>query len=126
MPELKDFTTFTLLNKIIYILILVIGINFTAFAQNRPNSADAAFAAKQTKFYPNPASSVITFEFGKAIDNSHSLQVYNFMGKKVYDIKKVPGRITINLEDFYRGIYIFQVRDQSGIIIQSGKFQVVK
>ncbi len=49
------------------------------------------------------------------------------MGKKVYDIKKAPSRITINLEDFYRGIYIFQVRDKNGTIIQSGKFnQVMK
>ena len=48
------------------------------------------------------------------------------MGKKMYDVKKTPNRITINLEDFFRGIYIFQVRNNNGTIIQSGKFQVVK
>jgi hypothetical protein len=48
------------------------------------------------------------------------------MGKKVYEIKKTPVRITINLEDFYRGVYIFQLRDSNGNIVQSGKFQVVK
>ncbi len=48
------------------------------------------------------------------------------MGKKVYDIKKMPSRITINLDDFYRGIYVFQVRDKNGTITQSEKFQVVK
>lgn len=84
-------------------------------------------SAKLIKFYPNPASSVITFEFNKAgNDQAYSLQVYNFMGKKVYDIKNPPARINVNLEDFYRGIYIFQVRDKNGTISQTGKFQVVK
>ncbi|MFZ4768886.1 MAG: T9SS type A sorting domain-containing protein [Ferruginibacter sp.] len=110
----------------IYILFLFIGINFTSFAQNKPVLSDGPVTAKLINFYPNPASSVITFDFSRAVDNSYSLQVYNFMGKKVYDIKKAPSRITINLEDFYRGIYIFQVRDKNGTIIQSGKFQVVK
>lgn len=112
--------------KIVYILILIVGINFTSFAQNKSALADVSASAKQMKFYPNPASSMITFEFGKVTDNSYSLQLYNFMGKKVYDVKKLPGRISINLEDFFRGIYIFQVRDQTGTIVQSGKFQVVK
>lgn len=84
-------------------------------------------SAKLIKFYPNPASAVITFEFNKSAGNvSNSLQVYNFMGKKVYDIKNAPSRVSINLEDFYRGIYIFQVRDKNGTISQTGKFQVVK
>ena len=48
------------------------------------------------------------------------------MGKKVYDLKNSPARFTINLNDFFRGIYIFQLRDKSGSIIESGKFQVNK
>lgn len=112
--------------KIVYILILIIGINFTSFAQNKTATAEIVPSAKQIKFYPNPATSVINFEFSRAVDNTHTLQLFNFMGKKVYDIKKVSGRISINLDDFFRGIYIFQLRDQTGTIVQSGKFQVVK
>jgi hypothetical protein len=114
------------LTKIVYILFILIGINFTSFAQNKIAPGDPAATAKMIRFYPNPASSVITFEFLRAYDNSYSLQVYNFMGKKVHDIKKTPSRITLNLDDYYRGIYIFQLRDKNGSIIQSGKFQVVK
>ena len=114
------------MNKIVYILFLLIGINFTSFAQNKIATGDPAAIAKMIRFYPNPASAVITFEFLRANDNSYTLQVFNFMGKKVYDIKKTPSRITLNLDDFFRGIYIFQLRDKSGSIIQSGKFQVVK
>ena len=114
------------MKKYFYILIFLIGINFTSTAQNKIATPDVT-SAKQIKFYPNPASSVITFEFNKTgNDASQSLQVYNFMGKKVYDIKNAPSRVSINLEEFYRGIYIFQVRDKNGTISQTGKFQVVK
>lgn len=48
------------------------------------------------------------------------------MGKKIYELKNTPSRININLEDFYRGIYIYQLRNQNGEVLESGKFQVVK
>jgi len=32
----------------------------------------------------------------------------------------------VNLTDFTRGIYIFQLKDQNGKVIESGKFQVNK
>jgi hypothetical protein len=114
------------LKKIVYILFIFIGITFTSFAQNKTAYGDVTGSAKLIKFYPNPATSVITFEFNRTNDNSYSLQVYNFMGKKVYDIKKAPSRISINLDEFFRGVYIFQLRDKNGTIIESGKFQVVK
>jgi hypothetical protein len=48
------------------------------------------------------------------------------MGKKVYEIKNTPSRFTLNLEDFYRGIYVYQLRDKNGVTLESGKFQVSK
>ena len=78
------------------------------------------------KFYPNPASSFINFEYQKPFDRNYSLQIFNFMGKKVVDIRHTPSKMNLALEQFYRGIYIFQLRDASGKILQSGKFQVVK
>ncbi len=122
----KIFTTFTTLKKIVYILILFIGISTTSFSQARPLVSDANTAAKLVNFYPNPATSNITFEFVKGYENQYSLDVFNFMGKKVYSVKKIPQRISIILDEFYRGIYIFQLRNKNGVIVQSGKFQVVK
>ena len=114
------------MNRIFYILIVLIGINFTSFAQNKPSATADIVTAKQINFYPNPASSAITFEFTKGYDKSYSLEVFNFMGKRVYQVKNTPSRIAINLDDFFRGVYIFQLRDKNGVIVQSGKFQVVK
>jgi Secretion system C-terminal sorting domain len=113
------------LNKYLYILILFIGISFTGFAQNKaPGFAEPI--AKLLRPYPIPATTSINFDFLYGYDKSFSLQIYNFMGKKVSEISKVSQRINVPLDDFYRGIYVYQLRDRDGKIIDSGKFQVVK
>ena len=113
------------MKKYIYILTLLIGINFTSFAQAKPD-AEASSQAKMIKFYPNPATSVINFDFQKGFDKTYSLQIFNFMGKKVFELKTIASRMNISLDEFYRGIYIFQLRDKNGSIVESGKFQVNK
>jgi hypothetical protein len=81
---------------------------------------------KTVKFYPNPASSFINFEFSENYNDSYTLVIFNFIGKKVEDFKVTDQKITVSLTDFYRGLYIFQLRDKQGNIVESGKFQVVK
>jgi len=81
---------------------------------------------KTIKFYPNPAVGFINFEFQKSYDKSYNLLIFNFIGKKVIDLKPAEEKITVPLTDFYRGVYIFQLRDAKGNIVESGKFQVVK
>lgn len=119
------FHIFTMLKKIIYILILLIGLTSTSFAQNKTQSPGEP-VAKLLRPYPIPATNVINFGFLYGYDKSFSFQVYNFMGKKVTELNKVPQTITLPLDDYYRGIYIYQLRDRDGKIIDSGKFQVVK
>jgi hypothetical protein len=112
------------LKKLLVILTLIIGINFTSFAQNRIG-ADGAPQAKPIKFYPNPASATINFDFQRGYDQSYALQIFNFLGKKVYETKNLSARNNINLSDYFRGIYFFQLRDRNGMLVESGKFQVV-
>lgn len=113
------------MKKIVYILILIIGINFTSFAQTK-SSTQGEPIAKLIRPYPIPATTAINFEFLYGYDKTFSLQIYNFMGKKVNEFSKIPPRMTMPLDDFYRGIYVYQLRDKDGKIIDSGKFQVVK
>jgi hypothetical protein len=78
-------------------------------------------------FYPNPASSFITFEdFSRKYDKNYSIQLFNFLGKKVFEFSLGDQKNIVNLSDFFRGIYIFQLRDPTGKIVESGKFQVNK
>lgn len=48
------------------------------------------------------------------------------MGKKVSELTASSQRINLSLSGFYRGVYIFQLRDRFGKIVDSGRFQVIK
>jgi hypothetical protein len=113
------------LKRILLIAIVSCFSFFSATAQNRAGIV-ATGNVVTVKFYPNPATTFINFEFGKQPDRSLSLQVYNFMGRKLFEQGNLPERMTINLTDYPRGVYIYQLRDKTGRIIESGKFQVSK
>ena len=78
------------------------------------------------RFYPNPATSNITFDFQKNLEKGHTIQLYNFLGKKVFEATNLNQRTSINLSDYTRGVYIYQLFDKTGKLIESGKFQVSK
>lgn len=77
------------------------------------------------RFFPNPATTQITFDFQKSYNKSYTIQVFSFIGKKMID-QPVTEKVVIALNDFYRGIYIYQIRDKMGKVIDAGKFQVAK
>ena len=113
------------MKKYLYIILFIVGFKLSSFAQTRVSLPGDA-STKLIKFYPNPAVTDINFEFQKGYDKFFSFQVYNFIGKKVFDIRTVTPKINIPLADFYRGVYIYQLKDRTGKIIESGKFQVIK
>ena len=78
------------------------------------------------RFFPNPATSYVTFEFQKGFEKGYSIQVFNFLGKKMYEGALSTENITLNLSDYNRGVYIYQLKDKTGKITKSGKFQVSK
>ncbi len=113
------------MNKFLLILSFIVFTTAHSQAQNRetPGSVTASIV----RFYPNPATTVINFDFQKAYDKGYSIQVYSFMGgKKMYELTNISDRTTINISDFNRGVYIYQLRDKTGRLVESGKFQVSK
>ena len=112
------------MKKFLSILILLFGFTVAGAAQDRnPLQAEQA---KIIKFYPNPANSAINFDFQKGYKQDYSIQIYNLLGKKVLDIKKLTPRTVVNLESLYKGLYIFKLTNGNGAIVESGKFQIVK
>lgn len=82
---------------------------------------------KVQRFYPNPATQYIQFEFDKTVDRSYTLEIYSFIGKRMTASIINDSRMTIYFDDsYYRGLYIFQLRDRTGRIIESGKFQIIR
>ncbi|TCJ14470.1 T9SS type A sorting domain-containing protein [Flaviaesturariibacter flavus] len=78
------------------------------------------------RFFPNPAVSNITFDFTRNYDKGYTIQVYNFLGRKLYESVNVAPRTSVNLADYNRGVYIYQLYDRNGKMVESGKFQVSK
>ena len=78
------------------------------------------------KFYPNPAVSYIIFDLEKEPNTTYRLEIFSFLGKMVKDIPDMVDHYTLNLSDLTRGLYTFQLRDQSGRITDSGIFQLNK
>jgi hypothetical protein len=114
---------------IFYILITFILVTTTqAKSQARMSIPEAG--QKIVKFYPNPAISYITFELDRDLNTNtnknYSLQIYNFLGKKVYEVAMANPQTKIDLTNFVRGLYIFQLKDQNGRVTESDKFQVNK
>ena len=111
--------------KIFYVLFILLTVSGLAMSQSAPAPGSASSASERIiKFYPNPATTIINFDFQKDYDKSYSFQIYSFVGKKVLELNNLSPKTVVNLNDFYRGIYIYQFRDRNGKVIDSGKFQV--
>ena len=119
-------------NKVKFVLVIrILLISFILLTavnskgqSNREPSPDAL--QRILKVYPNPATTFTKFEFQKSFDKGYTLQVINFIGKQVYEAKNISSTTTLDLSSYNRGVYIYQLKDQSGKVIESGKFQVSK
>ena len=129
MNKASTLTFFTYLQKFLLVSVIIL-----ASAVAQPNIAGVekpvfkSITAKSIKCYPNPAISFVNFEFpSDYIGKDYSLQVFSFTGKKMYEAGVSNAKITLTFNnEFYRGIYVFQLHDKAGKIIEAGKFQVTK
>jgi hypothetical protein len=112
--------------KIFYILAFLISSSLTVLSQSGSTLVNGQDNSRIIKFYPNPATSIINFDFVNGYDKNYNFQIYSFVGKKVFELNNITPKTKVNLNDFYRGIYIFQLRDRNGKVIDSGKFQVAR
>ncbi|HEX6333888.1 MAG TPA: T9SS type A sorting domain-containing protein [Flavisolibacter sp.] len=109
-----------------FLLIVSIILLTTVHSEAQTNTERGAQAGTILRSYPNPATTSITFDFQRSFEKGYSIQVYNLLGKKMVENANVNDRTTIDLSAFTRGVYIYQLRDKTGRIIESGKFQVSK
>jgi ABC-type metal ion transport system substrate-binding protein len=113
--------------KKLYTIILL---SFFAFATsfivaNKNDINDVQIRTVQC--YPNPATSFVNFEFAANTEKqNYTLAIYSFIGNKISESAITTSKITVTLENYQRGLYVFQLKNKVGQIIESGKFQVVK
>jgi hypothetical protein len=78
----------------------------------------------QVKFFPNPAANFITFEIKEPVERGTVIQVFSFLGRQIASVPVNAQRITVNVSEYFRGIYVFQLRAPNGKILETNKFQV--
>lgn len=99
---------------------------FSLMGYSQPKPSPVKDVIRVVKLYPNPATNYINFEFDKKANQLYNLEIFSFIGKKVDEIKVTDQKVMISLAEYYRGIYIYQLRDLQGGIVGTGKFQVTK
>ncbi|MGH2552310.1 MAG: T9SS type A sorting domain-containing protein [Chitinophagaceae bacterium] len=114
------------MRRILPILSFILLIATQSQSQSLRSTPQAIGADRIVKLYPNPATTYITFDLQKGYEKGFSIQVYSFLGKKMYEGQNVPAKVTLDLAEFNRGLYMYHLIDLSGKVIESGKFQVTK
>ena len=111
-------------------LLIVSIISLTIAAHSQATGASFGNATTQAgilRFYPNPATTVITFDFQRSYDKGYSIQIYNaVLGRKTFEQTNIPDKLTVDLSNFTRGVYVYQLIDKAGKLVETGKFQVSK
>ena len=120
---MENKSKFDSLRKILPILLFILLAAFSANSQET-RTPDKEAMGKVVKLYPNPATSYIIFDLQKNNPKGLTIVVYNFLGKKMYESQNVSEKTTLTLTDFSRGVYIYHLTDQSGKVLDTGKFQV--
>lgn len=110
--------------RVFGLLLFIVCISINVMAQQRTEKSPDQ--PRIIRFYPNPATTFIQFEAPSQLAKETQLQIFNFLGKKVADLPTSQAKARVDLTPLTRGIYIFQLKDKSGKIIGSGKFQIEK
>ena len=111
------------------ILVAALAFTMSAIQSYTTINNSGLIQSKIVRCYPNPAISFVNFELtnNNLISKNYTLAVYSFTGKEMYSTTIANEKITLTLSnDYYRGIYVYQVRNKSGKILETGKFQVTK
>ncbi len=114
------------MKRFLLIVSVILFITVESEAQQTRFASASGIQSSFIRLYPNPATTIINFDFQHNYDKGYSLQVYNFLGRVMYEQQNLPERNSINLSQFSRGVYIYYLRDRSNRLVESGKFQVAK
>lgn len=110
------------------LIVSIILLTSVAYSQTtRTGFANEGTQEGILRFYPNPATSVINFDFQRAYDKGYSIQIYNaVLGRKIFEQTNIPQKLSVDLGNFTRGVYVYQLIDKTGKLVETGKFQVSK
>ncbi len=79
---------------------------------------------KEVRTYPNPAKTIIYFDFKKKLEGAYLIKVYSTLGNYINEMMITDSKkeLSIDIKNYLDGIYLFSIQDKVGTIISSGKF----
>ncbi len=86
------------------------------------NLSEAQLASGSVKVYPNPAKDVLNIELN--YKKGFVINIFDVTGKLVETINGSEGINQINVADYKRGFYIYDIRTSENEVIKNGKFNV--
>lgn len=114
------------MRRILPIISFILLIAISSQGQTERSTPPSVASDRIVKLYPNPATTYITFDLQKGYERGLSVQVYSFLGKKMFENQNIPSKLTLDLAEFNRGLYMYHLIDATGKVIETGKFQVTK
>lgn len=87
-------------------------------------STDDIKSVSDIRVFPNPANNQINFDFDNVkVDN---ITIYDMTGRIVESVGVNSSMTQVNVSSYESGIYIYQLKDNSGNIIKTDKISVLK
>ncbi|MFN7044421.1 MAG: LamG-like jellyroll fold domain-containing protein [Flavobacterium sp.] len=82
-------------------------------------SSDDFIAENNVTIYPNPSNGIFTIDAKEAV----TVEVYDMIGKKVFNSKIALGSSNLDLSNHANGIYLLMVTNQNGNV---GNYKLIK
>lgn len=96
--------------------------NFRFVYKTTVGIQEAALAYTNLKFFPNPATTQITFD-GSTSLVGHQVRIFSLDGKII--LNEIMNSNTVNVNELSNGLYIFEI-NKNGVNMLKGKFNVSK
>lgn len=79
-------------------------------------------AGNSLKVFPNPVSDVLNFEMD--YNKAATAVIMDITGRKIATESFELGKASLNVSNYNKGIYLYQVTNEEGKVIKAGKFTV--
>jgi hypothetical protein len=87
-----------------------------------PQSVSEIYNADGWEVYPNPASDVVNVR--GMVSGGATMEVLDITGKQVKFVPLSSNNTSLGVNDLVTGVYLYQIKTQSGQIVRTGKLMV--
>lgn len=99
--------------KYILYIFFSLFLSFNSIGQEKKNTNQKVETIEGLQIYPNPVTSGRIYISTEQNSNSREVEIYDMLGKKVYEITLYGNSKEINISNLNPGIYLIKVKENS-------------